>query len=78
MSNSKKVSNINASTSQRSDSQAKSANPDEATKTIYLPKDLHQKLKALAVKNDQEISEVVEELFDKWQKIRGKSTKTRK
>jgi hypothetical protein len=38
--------------------------------TVYLPKRLHQQLKAAAVEEDREMSGIVEELIDTWLKSR--------
>lgn len=56
-------------TSKRLDAQtskAKSANPDYTRTTIYLPKKMHKKLKAIAVEEEREMSEIVEELLQTW------------
>ncbi len=66
---SKKGSNTNVSTSKRSDvqmSKAKSANPDYVRTTIYLPKKMHKKLKAIAVEEEREMSAIMEELLGGW------------
>ncbi len=65
----KDVSNTKAPTSKRSDvqmSKAKSANPDYVRTTIYIPKKMHKKLKAIAVEEEREMSEIMEELLDNW------------
>jgi hypothetical protein len=38
--------------------------------TVYLPKRLHQQLKAAAIQEDREMSAIVEELIDTWLKSR--------
>ena len=61
---------LNISTSQHSDIQtskkAKSANPDYTRTTIYLPKKMHKKLKAIALDEEREMSSIVEELIETW------------
>ena len=53
--------NLNVQTSK-----AKSANPDYTRTTIYLPKKMHKKLKAIAVEEEREMSQIVEELIEAW------------
>lgn len=67
------VSNTKGPTSKRSDvqmSKAKSANPDYVRTTIYLPKKMHKKLKAVAVEEEREMSEIMEELLNNWLKTK--------
>ncbi len=45
---------------------AKSANPDYMRTTIYLPKKMHKKLKAIAIEEEKEMSSIVEELISAW------------
>ena len=45
---------------------AKSANPDYTRTTIYLPKKMHKKLKAIAIEEEKEMSSIVEELISAW------------
>ncbi len=69
----KDVSNTKTPTSKRSDvqmSKAKSANPDYVRTTIYIPKKMHKKLKAIAVEDEREMSEIMEELLDNWLKTK--------
>ena len=47
-------------------SKAKSNNPDYTRTTIYLPKKMHKKLKAIAVEEEKEMSEIIEELLGDW------------
>ncbi len=64
-----KDSNTNASTFKRSNvqmSKAKSANPDYVRTTIYLPRKMHKKLKAIAVEEEREMSQIMEELLGSW------------
>lgn len=45
---------------------AKSVNPDYTRTTVYLPKKMHKKLKALALEEEKEMSSIVEELIEGW------------
>lgn len=45
---------------------AKHRNPNVQRTTLYLPKTLHRKFKAAAVKEDREMSEIMEELIQRW------------
>ena len=45
---------------------AKSANPDYTRTTVYLPKKMHKKLKAIALDEEREMSSIVEELIETW------------
>ena len=45
---------------------AKSANPDYMRTTVYLPKKMHKKLKAIALEQETEMSSIVEELIEGW------------
>ena len=47
-------------------SKAKSVNPDYTRTTIYLPKKMHKKFKAIAVEEEREMSQIVEELIGAW------------
>jgi hypothetical protein len=49
---------------------SKSTDPNYVRTTVYLPKRLHQQLKAAAVEEDREMSGIVEELIDTWLKSR--------
>lgn len=51
---------------------AKSANPDYTRTTVYLPKKMHKKLKAIALDEEREMSSIVEELIKNWLSERGK------
>ena len=60
---------LNISTSQHPNIQksiAKSTNPDYTRTTIYLPKKMHKKLKAIALEEEKEMSSIVEELISAW------------
>ena len=63
-------SNSNISASKHTDVQtfkkAKSANPDYTRTTVYLPKKMHKKLKAIALDEEREMSSIVEELIETW------------
>lgn len=67
-------SNSNISTSKHTDVQmskkAKSANPDYTRTTVYLPKKMHKKLKAIALDEEREMSSIVEELIETWLSLR--------
>ena len=45
---------------------AKSVNPDYTRTTLYLPKKMHKKLKAIALEQETEMSSIVEELIEGW------------
>ena len=45
---------------------AKSTNPDYIRTTIYLPKKMHKRLKAIAIEEEKEMSSIVEELIEVW------------
>lgn len=63
-------SNQNISTSKNLDAQtskkAKSVNPDYTRTTVYLPKKMHKKLKAIALDEEREMSSILEELIETW------------
>ncbi|MEY2833137.1 MAG: hypothetical protein RLZZ574_2396 [Cyanobacteriota bacterium] len=63
-------SNSNVSASKHTDVQpskkAKSANPDYTRTTVYIPKKMHKKLKAIALDEEREMSSIVEELIETW------------
>ncbi|GFE71896.1 CopG family transcriptional regulator [Chroococcus sp. FPU101] len=52
---------------------SKSTDPNYVRTTLYLPKRLHQQLKAVAVQEEREMSGIVEELIDTWLKSRDSS-----
>ena len=61
--------NLDISTSKHPNiqtSKAKSTNPDYTRTTIYLPKKMHKKLKAIAIEEEKEMSSIVEELISAW------------
>lgn len=45
---------------------AKSKDPNYQRSTVYLPKNVHQRLKLAAIQDGKEISEVIEELVNGW------------
>ena len=45
---------------------SKSKDPDYQRTTVYLPKALHRKLRASAIADDREMSDVIEELVQQW------------
>lgn len=45
---------------------AKGTDPDYVRTTVYLPKRLHRKLKAAALSEEREMSEIVEDLVSQW------------
>ena len=47
-------------------SQSKSTDPAYTRTTIYLPKQLHRQLKAAAVSQERQMSDIVTELVEKW------------
>lgn len=51
---------------------AKSKDPTYQRSTIYLPKDLHQRLKLAALQDGSEISEVIETLVADWLESRDR------
>ena len=58
---------LNIETFKHSDvSLSKSKDPDYQRTTVYLPKALHRKLRATAIADDREMSDVIEELVQQW------------
>ncbi len=47
-------------------SQSKSTDPAYIRTTIYLPKQLHRQLKAAAVEQERQMSDIVAELIEQW------------
>jgi len=45
---------------------SKSKDPSYQRTTVYLPKELHRRLKVTAMTSDREISEIVETLVTEW------------
>ncbi|HAX78338.1 MAG TPA: CopG family transcriptional regulator, partial [Cyanobacteria bacterium UBA11372] len=46
--------------------QAKGNNPDYVRSTFYLSKQIHRQLKKAAIDEEREMSEIIEELVDRW------------
>jgi molybdopterin-guanine dinucleotide biosynthesis protein A len=44
----------------------KSKDPDYQRTTVYLPKSLHRKLRAAAISDDRQMSDVIEEIVAQW------------
>lgn len=47
-------------------SQSKSTDPEYMRTTIYLPKQLHRKLKTAAVSQQRQMSDILTELVEQW------------
>jgi hypothetical protein len=47
-------------------SQSKSTDPAYTRTTIYLPKQLHRQLKAAAVSQERQMSDIVAKLIEQW------------
>lgn len=47
-------------------SRSKSTDPDYTRTTIYLPKQLHRQLKAVAVAQERQMSDIMTELIEHW------------
>lgn len=45
---------------------SKSTNPEYTRTTIYLPKQLHRKLKAAAASQERQMSDIMTELVEQW------------
>jgi hypothetical protein len=45
---------------------SKSKDPDYQRTTVYLPKSLHKRLRAVAFAEEREMSDVIEELVAQW------------
>ncbi len=59
-------------TSESLDVQAsKSKNPDYQRTTVYLPKTIHRKLRAAAMEEGREMSDVIEDLVKQWLESRA-------
>lgn len=60
-------SNLDVQTPKHSDVQtSKSKDPNYQRTTIYIPKPMHRKLKAIAAEEEKEISAIVEDLVQQW------------
>jgi hypothetical protein len=64
----KTVSQPDVQTSKQSDQLAKSKNPTYVKFTTYIDRDIHLRVKALAVRHQLEMSQLVEELLVGWLK----------
>lgn len=53
------------------DRPAKHKDPGYQRTTLYIPKQLHRKLKAAAAEEDREMSEIMEELIQQWLESRN-------
>jgi Ribbon-helix-helix protein, copG family len=45
---------------------SKGKDPGYQRTTIYIPKDLHKRLKTAALEDDREMSDIIEELIEQW------------
>ncbi len=45
---------------------SKSTDPDYIRTTVYLPKQLHRKMKAVALSQERQMSDIVTELVEQW------------
>jgi len=52
---------------------SKSTDPDYVRTTVYLPKQLHRKLKAAAADEDREMSSILEQLLTQWLEERNET-----
>jgi len=52
---------------------SKSTDPNYVRATIYLPRSVHRKLKALAADEEREMSDIVSELIEQWLKSKEPS-----
>jgi ribosomal protein L1 len=50
----------------KADAKSKSTDPNYIRTTIYLPKQLHKKMKATALSQDKQMSDVIAELIEQW------------
>ncbi|BAY09274.1 CopG family transcriptional regulator [Calothrix sp. NIES-2098] len=53
-------------TENKPSSHSKSTNPEYTRTTIYLPKHLHRKLKAVAASQERQMSDIMTELVEQW------------
>ncbi len=56
---------------ERTTLQSKSTDPAYTRTTIYLPKQLHRQLKAAAVSQERQMSDIVAELVEQWLLIKS-------
>lgn len=59
--------------SQQSSRKTKSTDPDYVRTTFYLPKAVHRQLKAVAVAQERQMSDIVAELLEQWLSVEGRS-----
>ena len=45
---------------------SKSTDPDYTRTTVYFPKQLHRKMKAVALSQERQMSDIVTELVEQW------------
>ncbi|BAZ08532.1 helix-turn-helix protein, CopG [Calothrix sp. NIES-4071] len=45
---------------------SKSTDPNYIRTTVYLPKQLHRRMKAAALSQDRQMSEIIAELVEQW------------
>ena len=45
---------------------SKSTDPDYIRTTVYLPKKLHRRMKAVALSQERQMSDIVTELIEQW------------
>jgi hypothetical protein len=48
------------------DAKSKSTDPNYIRTTIYLPKQLHKRMKSTALSQDKQMSDVIAELVEQW------------
>jgi ribosomal protein L1 len=48
------------------DVKSKSTDPNYIRTTVYLPKQLHKRMKATALSQDKQMSDVIAELVEQW------------
>jgi Ribbon-helix-helix protein, copG family len=58
-------------TEEKSSAKSKSTDPDYTRTTIYLPKELHRKLKATAASEGRQMSDIMTELLEQWLQGKG-------
>ncbi|MDJ0677798.1 MAG: CopG family transcriptional regulator [Calothrix sp. MO_167.B42] len=52
--------------SEKSSRKTKSTDPNYVRTTFYLPKSVHRRLKAVAVSQERQMSDIVTELLEQW------------
>jgi ribosomal protein L1 len=52
---------------------SKSTDPDYIRTTVYLPKQLHRQMKAVALSQERQMSDIIKELVEQWLLSEGKS-----